>query len=137
MADRVLIEKHGDIGGNRLPAEALEGGEAHQDGGHLIFIHKDDFFGKFPVVAGPPVTPEKIVQQLCHVLNHQVLFCVADAEILAPEALGVPVHHHGNCQIVCHPAVTEHGLDVSGFYNEFAQDQHDAQPAGVIIERIL
>ena len=136
MHSGVLVQQHRDVGGGRFPAQTLQGGEAHHHGGHLVFVHQHDLLGKLRVVADAAVAAEEVIQQLCHVVDDQVLLGVADAQILAPETLGVPVHHHGNGQVVCHPAVAQHGLDVPGDHDEFRQDQHDAEPAGVIVKGI-
>ena len=136
MQGGVLVQQNGHIGRGGLPAQALQSGEAHHDGGHFVFVHQDHLFGEFRVVADAAVTPEQVVQELCHILDDQVLLCVADAQVFAPEPLGMPVHHHGHGQIVGHPAVAEHGLDVPGLDNEARQSAHNAQPALVIVHGV-
>ena len=137
MLCRVLVEQHGDVGRRRLAAQALERREAHHDGSHLVFIHEHDLVGKLLIVADAAVAAEEAVEQLCHILNDEVLLQVADTQIFIAQALGVTVDHHGHGQIVGHPAIAEHGLDVARLDDELCKDGHDVQPAAVIIERVL
>ena len=132
-----LIQEHRDIGGGGLPAQTFQSGEAHHHGGHLILVHQHHFFGELGVVADAAVAPEQVVQKLCHILDDQILLCVADAQVFSPEPLGVPVHHHGNGQVVGHPAIAEHGLDVPGLDDEACQSAHNAQPALVVVHGVL
>ena len=136
MLDGVLVEQHGDIGRDRLAAEALERREAHHVGGHLVLVHEDDLLGELLVVADAPVAAEEAVEQLGDVLYDEVLLNVADAQVLAPQALGVAVDHHGHGEVVRHPAVAEHGLDVPGLDDELAEGHQNAQPAAVIVQRV-
>ena len=134
VAGSPLVQKDGNIGGGNLPAEGNQGGEAHHDGLHLVLIHQDNLLGKLRIVADAAVPPEELVQQLCHILNDQILLHVADAQMLAPQALGVPIHHHGHGQIVGHPAVAEKGLDVPGLHQHHPEHGHPVvQPAGIVI----
>lgn len=112
MLRRVLIEKHRNIGGRRLAAEALQRREAHHHGRHLVFIDEHDLVGKLLVIADAPVAAEEAVKQLRHVLDYQILLQMADAQMLSAQPLRVAVHHHRHGEIVRHPAVAEHGLDV-------------------------
>ena len=132
----ILVQQYGYIGGGCFPAQALQGGKAHHDGGHLVFIHQDHFFGELRIVADAPVPPEQIVQQLCHVGYNQVLLRMADAQVFSPQTLGVSVQHHRHCQIVGHPAVAEHCLDVPGFHDESGKNAHNMQPAPVVVHGI-
>ena len=80
------------------------------------------------------IAPEKLVQQLGHVLNDQILLHMADPQMLAPQALGVTVHHHGHSKIVGHPAIAEKSLDVPGLYQDHPEHGHPViEPAGIII----
>ena len=132
----MLVQQHGDIGGGGLPAQTLDGGKAHEHCGHLVFVHQHHFLGELLVVADAPVSPEQVVQELCHVLNDQILLQMADAQILVPQALGVAVYHHGHRQVVGHPAVAEHGLDVSGLDDKAGQGAHDVQPPPVVVHGV-
>ena len=132
-----LIQEHRDIGGGGLPAQAFQSGEAHHHGGHLVLVHQHHLFRELGVVADAAVAPEQIVQELSHVLDDQILLCVADAQIFAPEALGVSVHHHGNGQVVGHPAIAEHGLDVPRLDNKARQSAHNAKPALIVVQGVL
>ena len=133
---RVLVEQHGDIGRRRLTAQALERREAHHDGGHLVFVHQHDLVGEFLIVADAAVAAEEAVEQLCHVLDDEVLLQVADTQVFIAQALGVAVDHHGHSQIVGHPAVAEHGLDVARLGNHLRHGDPVVQPAGIVIERV-
>ena len=133
---RMLVQQHGDIGGGSLPAQTLDGGKAHEHGGHFVFVHQHDLLGKLLVVSDAPIPPEQVVQELRHVLDDQILLQVADAKVLVPQALGMPVHHHGHCQVVGHPAVAEHGLDVSGLDDKAGQGAHDVEPPPVVIHGV-
>ena len=93
----VLVLEYRHIGGNGLTAEALEGGEAHHYGGHLVFVHQYALFGEFHIVADAPVGSEKVSQKLCHVVHNKVKLGVGNAEIFASQALGVAINHHGHC----------------------------------------
>ena len=58
--------------------------------------------------------------------------------MLAPQALGVPVHHHGDRKIVGHPAIAEKGLDIPGLYQDDPEHGHPViEPAGIIIEGVI
>ena len=133
---RVLVEQHGDIGRRRLTAQALERREAHHDGGHLVFVHEHDLVGEFLVVADAAVAAEETVEQLCHVLDDEILFQVTDTQVFIAQALGVAVDHHGHGQVVGHPAVAEHGLDVARLGDHLCHGDPVVQPAGIIIERV-
>lgn len=98
MLSRVLIEQHGDVGGRRLAAQALERREAHHDGSHLVFIHEHDLVGKLLIVADAAVAAEEAVEQLCHVLNDEVLLQVADTQIFIAQTLRMAVDHHGTAR---------------------------------------
>ena len=136
MLGGVLVEQHGDIGRRRLTAQALERREAHHDGGHLVFIHEHNLIGELLVLTDAAVAAEEAVEQLCHVLDDEVLLQVADAQIFIAQALGVAVDHHGHGQIVGHPAIAEHGLDVARLGNHLRHGDPVVQPAGIIIERV-
>ena len=136
MLGGVLVEQHGDIGRRRLTAQALERREAHHDGGHLVFVHEHDLVGEFLVLADAAVAAEETVEQLCHVLDDKILLQVADAQIFVAQALGVAVDHHGHGQIVGHPAIAEHGLDVARLGYHLRHGDPVVQPAGIIIERV-
>ena len=134
MAGCPLVQQDRDIGRGDLPAEGHQGRKAHHDGLHLVLIHQDNLFGKLRIVADTPVAPEELIQQLGHVFNDQILLHMADPKVLAPQALGMPVHHHGHGQIVGHPAVAEKGLDVPGLHQHHPEHGHPViQPAGIVI----
>ena len=132
----MLVQKYGDIGGRGLAAETLQRREAHHNGGHLVFVDKDDLVGELLVVADAAVAAEKTVKQLCDVLNYEILLQMADAQMLAAQALSVTVNHHGDGEVVCHPAIAEHGLDVSRLRDHLRHGDPVVEPAGVIIERV-
>ena len=132
----VLIEQHRDIGGDRLAAQALEIGEAHHEGGHLVLVDEDDLLGELLVIAHAPVAAEKAVEQLGNVFYYQDLLYMANTEVLPSQALGVAVDHHGHGKVVCHPAVAEHGLYVPRLDDELAEGHEYAQPAAVIVQRV-
>ena len=113
MLRRVLVQKHGDVGGRSLAAETFQRREAHHYGGHLVLIDEDDLVGKRLVVAYAAVAAEEAVKQLGNILDYEVLLQMADTQMLAAQALGVAVDHHGDGEVIRHPAVAEHGLDVS------------------------
>ena len=131
---RVLVEQHGDVGRRGLTAQALERRETHHDGGHLVFVHEHDLVGELLVLTDAAVAAEEAVEQLCHVLNDEVLLQVADAQVFIAQALGVTVDHHGHGQVVGHPAITEHGLDVARLGNHLRHGDPVVQPAGIVIE---
>ena len=136
MLRRVLVQKHGDVGGRSLAAETLQGREAHHDGGHFVLVDEDDLVGKRLVVADAAVAAEEAVKQLCDVLDYEVLLQMADAQMLAAQTLRVAVDHHGDSEVVRHPAVAEHGLDVSRLRDHLRHSYPVVEPAGVIIERV-
>lgn len=65
-------------------------------------------------IADTAVAPEELVEQLCNIFDNDILFGMADTQVLASQALSVTVDHHGDGQIAGHPAITEHSLDVAG-----------------------
>ena len=132
----VLVQKHGDVGGRGLAAKTLQGREAHHDGGHLVFIDENDLVGELLVVADAAVAAEETVKQLCDVLDYEILLQMADAQMLAAQPLRMTVDHHGDGEVVCHPAVAEHGLDVSRLRDHLCHGDPVVEPAGVIIERV-
>ena len=58
----ILVQQNGNIGGGRFPTEPLQGGEAHHDGGHLVFVHQNHLLGELRIVADASVAPEQIVK---------------------------------------------------------------------------
>ena len=135
MYSGALVEKHGDVGRGYLAAERHDGGKAHHYGLHLVFVNEHDLLGKLGVVSDAAVALEELVEQLCDVLNDDVLLGVADAQMLAAQTLSVAVDHHGNGEVVCHPAVAEHRLDVAGLYKDDPRHVKPVvEPSGVIVK---
>ena len=137
MNCRTLIEKHRNIGRRNLSAEGDHRREAHHDRLHLVLVNEHDLLGEFRVVADAAVAAEELIQQLCNVFNNNVLLRMTDPQMFAAQPLRVAVDHHRHSQIVCHPTVAEHRLDIARL------DQDDAehidpviQPSGVIIKGI-
>ena len=137
MYGRALVEQHGDIGGCDLAAEGNDCREAHHHRLHLVFVNEHDFLGKLLVVADAAVAAEELIKQLCNVLYDNILLCMADAQVLAAQALGVAIDHHGNRQIVCHPAIAEHCLYITGLYeNDPEHVDPVIKPSGVVVQSI-
>ena len=61
---------------------------------------------------------------------------MADTQIFIAQTLRVAVDHHGHGQIVGHPAIAEHGLDVARLGDHLRHGDPVVQPAGIIIERV-
>ena len=132
-----LVEQHGDIGGCDLTAERNYCREAHHNGLHLVFINEHNFLGELLVVSYAAVAAEELIEKLCNVLDDNVLLCMADAQMLAAQALSMSIDHHGNCQIVRHPAIAEHCLYIAGLYeNDPEHVDPVIKPSGIIIKGI-
>ena len=137
MYSGALVEQHGDIGGCDLTAEGNDCREAHHHRLHLVFVNEHNFLGELLVVADAAVAAEELIKQLCNVLYDNILLCMADAQMLAAQALGVAIDHHGNRQIVCHPAIAEHCLYITGLYENDPEHVNPViKPSGVIIKGI-
>ncbi len=133
----VLVQQHRDVGRRCFAGEAFHGREAHEHGGHFIFINQADFLVEFFVVAEAVIAAEKAVKQLRDVFNDQILFKVADAKILTAQALREAVHHHRDGEVIRHPAVAEHCFDIAGLHNKTGKRPEDMEPAGIIIQCVL
>ena len=137
MYGRALVEQHRDIGGCDLTAERNYCREAHHHRLHLVFVNEHDFLGKLLVVADAAVAAEELIEKLCNVLYDNILLCMADAQVLTAQALGMAIDHHGDRQIVCHPAIAEHCLYIARLYeNDPEHVDPVIKPSGVIIKGI-
>ena len=111
--------------------------EAHHERGHLVFVREHAFFGKFHVVAGAAVAAEDVVHGAGHVVDHEVHGRMDDAQRLVAQAHRELVDHVRHGEVVGHPAVAEHGLDVARLDDELCEEGQNVQPAAVVIEGIL
>ena len=136
MLCRILPQQIGHIQRGDLPAQALQGGEAHHNGRHLVLVQQHHPVGKGPVVADAAVPPEELVQSLGDLPDDQAVFQVGDPQVGPPETLRHPVHHHGHRQIVDHPAVAQKAPEIPGLGNEPQQHPENTQPAEIVIHRI-
>jgi len=133
----ILGQQVGDKHARHLAEDGVHGGEAHHEGGHGILIGQNAFLGILHVVAGAAVASEDVVQCGSHVVNHKVHRGMYDAQGLVAQAHSEFVYHVRGGQIVCHPSVTEHGLDIAGLGDELGQNGHDVQPSAVIVQGVL
>ena len=133
---RILPQQIGHIQRGDLPAQALQGGEAHHNGRHLVLVQQHHPVGKGSVVADAAVPPEELVQSLGNFPDDQAVFQVGDPQVGPPETLRHPVHHHGHRQIVDHPAVAQKAPEIPGLGNEPQEHPENTQPAEIVIHRI-
>ena len=123
--------------GRYLTQDGLHIREAHHERSHLVFVRQDAFVGEFHVVAGAAVAAEDVVHGVGHVVDHEVHGRMDDAQRLVAQAHRELIDHVRHGEIVGHPAVAEHGLDIARLDDEFCKDGENVQPAAVIIEGVL
>ena len=119
-----------------LTQDGLHVREAHHECGHLVFIRQHAAVGKLHVVAGAAVAAEDIVHGGGHVVDHEVHGRVHDAQRLIAQTHGELIDHVRHGEVVGHPAVAEHGLDVARLDDELCEEGQNVQPAAVVIEGI-
>ena len=120
-----------------LTQDGLHIREAHHECGHLVFVREHAFVGKLHVVAGAAVAAEDVVHGAGHVVDHEVHGRVHDAQRLIAQTHGELIDHVRHGEVVGHPAVAEHGLDVARLDDELCEEGQNVQPAAVVIEGIL
>ena len=134
MLSSVLVEQYRNISRRRLAGCALEIRESHHDRCHLVLVNENIDLGKLLIVAYSAVTAEQIAKKLSYVDDDEILLLMSHSQVFTSETLSESVYHHRHCQIVGHPAVSEHCLDITRHHDEFAQCHHNAQPAPVIVK---
>ncbi len=109
----------------------------HHEGDHGVLVGDDALVGVGLVVAHPAVAAEAVGDGLGHVGDHEVKGGVGDAQSLVSQADGEFVHAVGDEEVAHHPAVAEEALDVPGDHDKAGQNEHQVQPAGIVIEGVL
>ena len=114
----------------------LQSGEAHHESGHGVLIAQNASVGKLNVVSGAAVAADAVVDSHGDVLDDEVHRGVDDAQRLIAQTHCELIEHMRHSEIVCKPAVAEHGFHVARLCDDPGEDREDIQPSAVIIKRV-
>ena len=93
--------------------------------------------GELLIVTGPAVTLEDVIHRLRYIIYDKIHCRMCYAKRLVAESESELIHHVRYSQIVRHPSVAEHSLDIPRLGYESCQYRHDIQPSCVIIQSVL
>ena len=137
VCSRILCEEVRNEHGRDLSEDSCCFLESHHECCHGVLVCQHAVLREFFVVARAAVALEDVVHRLGYVVDDEVHCLMRDAQRLVPESQREFIHHVRNSQIVGHPPVAEHRLDVARLRDEPCENGHDVEPSRVIVKSIL